>query len=197
MKTRWRAVWIAVAVVALATWLARDRILTGLGSYLVDASPPEKADIAVVLAGDPFGHRILTAADLVQKGYVPVVLVSGPGGEYDLHECDLAIPFAVNRGYPPSYFAHFEHEARSTAGEAAVIVPELRRRNAHTVLLVTSNFHTRRAGALFRRAAPDLTIITIAALDQFYRPDDWWRGREGQKIFLTEWEKTVGTWLGL
>ncbi len=197
MKTRWRAVWIAVAVVALATWLARDRILTGLGSYLVDASPPEKADIAVVLAGDPFGHRILTAADLVQKGYVPVVLVSGPSGEYDFHESDLAIPFAVKRGYPPSYFVHFEHEARSTAGEAAVIVPELRRRNAHKVLLVTSNFHTRRAGVLFRRAAPDLTIITIAAPDQFYRPDDWWRGREGQKTFLTEWEKTVGTWLGL
>jgi uncharacterized SAM-binding protein YcdF (DUF218 family) len=197
MKTRWRAVWIAVAVVALAAWLARDRILTGLGSYLVDASPPEKADIAVVLAGDPFGHRILTAADLVQKGYVPVVLVSGPSGEYDFHESDLAIPFAVKRGYSPSYFEHFEHEARSTAGEAAVIVPELRRRNAHTVLLVTSNYHTRRAGLLFRRAAPDLTIITIAAPDQFYRPDDWWRGREGQKTFLTEWEKTVGTWLGL
>ena len=151
----------------------------------------------MVLAGDPFGHRILTAADLVQKGYVPVVLVSGPSGEYDFHESDLAIPFAVKRGYSPSYFEHFEHEARSTAGEAAVIVPELRRRNAHTVLLVTSNYHTRRAGLLFRRAAPDLTIITIAAPDQFYRPDDWWRGREGQKTFLTEWEKTVGTWLGL
>jgi uncharacterized SAM-binding protein YcdF (DUF218 family) len=197
VKSRRSALFVFVVLVALATWLARDRILTGLGSYLVDASPPEKADIAVVLAGDPFGHRILTAADLVQNGYVPVALVSGPGGEYGLHECDLAIPFAVKHGYPASDFAHFENEARSTAEEAAAIVPELRRRNAHKVLLVTSNYHTRRAGALFRRAAPDLTIIAIAAPDQFYRPDDWWRGREGQKTFLTEWEKTVGTWLGL
>lgn len=197
MKTRWRAVSVAVVLVALATWLARDRILTGLGSYLVDASPPEKADIAVVLAGDPFGHRILTAGDLVRNGYVPVVLVSGPGGEYDFHECDLAIPFAVKRGYPVSYFAHFENDARSTADEAAAIVPELRRRNVHKVLLVTSNFHTRRAGLLFRRAAPELTIITIAAPDEYFRPDGWWRSREAQKTFLTEWEKTVSVWLGL
>jgi uncharacterized SAM-binding protein YcdF (DUF218 family) len=196
MKTRWK-VWIAVAVLAVGVWLAHDRILSGLGGYLISASPPEKADIAVVLAGDAFGHRILTAADLAKNGYVPVVLVSGPGGEYGYHECDLAIPFAVKHGYAESSFAHFENDARSTAGEAAVIVPELRRRNVHKVLLVTSNFHTRRAGALFRRAAPDLTIVTIAAPDENYTANGWWHNREARKTFLTEWEKTVGVWLGL
>ena len=185
-----------VVLIALGAWVTRDRIMTALGNHLVSASPPEKADIAVVLAGDAFGHRILTAADLVKNGYVPVVLVSGPGGEYDFHECDLAIPFAMKRGYPASDFAHLEHDARSTAEEAAVIVPELRRRNAHKVLLVTSNYHTRRAGALFRRAAPDLTIVTISAPDEHFTPEAWWHSREGQKTFLMEWEKTVGVWLG-
>lgn len=186
-----------MVLAALGAWAAHDRILAGLGEYLVQGSPPEKADIAVALGGDPYGHRILTAAELVKNGYVPVVLVSGPGGVYDLHECDLAIPFAVRRGYPEAYFAHFEHSARSTAEEAAAIVPELRRRNVHKVLLVTSNFHTRRAGLLFRRAAPDITFVTIAAQDEYYRPDSWWHSREAQKTFLAEWEKTVWTWLGL
>jgi uncharacterized SAM-binding protein YcdF (DUF218 family) len=197
MKNRWRALGVVVVLVALAGWLAHDRILGALGGYLVSASPPEKADIAVVLAGDPYGHRILTAAELVKQGYVPVALVSGPAGVYDLHECDLAIPFAVRRGYPASDFAHFENFARSTAEEAAAIVPELRRRSAHKVLLVTSNYHTRRAGAIFRRAAPDLTIITIAAPDEYYRPESWWHSRDAQKIFLTEWEKTGAVWLGM
>ena len=197
MKFRRRTLLAAVVVLVLAGWLERDRILGALGGYLVAASPPQKADIAVVLAGDSSGSRILTAADLVKNGYVPLVLVSGPGGEYDLHECDLAIPFAVKRGYPASYFAHFEHNARSTAEEVAVIVPELRRRNVHKVLLVTSNFHTRRASELFRRAAPDLTVIAIAAPDEYFTPDGWWHNREGQKTFLTEWEKTVAVWLGL
>lgn len=189
--------WTVAAVLAFAGWLAHDRILGALGRYLVDAAPPEKADIAVVLAGDAYGHRILTAADLVRNGYAPLVLVSGPGGEYDFHECDLAIPFAVKRGYPESYFAHFEHNARSTAEEAEAIVPELRRRNVHKALLVTSNFHTRRAGGIFRRAAPDMTIVTIGAPDEYFTPGGWWHSREGEKTFLVEWEKTVASWVGL
>jgi uncharacterized SAM-binding protein YcdF (DUF218 family) len=197
MKIRWRGVWTIVAVAVVIAGLAHERVLGAMGSFLVQASPPEKADIAVVLAGDSFGNRILTAAQLAKDGYVPVVLVSGPGGEYDLHECDLAIPFAVRHGYPESYFAHFEHNARSTREEADVIVPELRRRNVHKVLLVTSNFHTRRAGALFRSAAPEMTIVTIAAPDENFTPHGWWHKREGQKTFLVEWEKNVAGWLGI
>lgn len=197
MKTRWRVVWAAVAVVAIAGWLARDRMLTAMGSYLVQASPPEKADIVVVLAGDSFGNRILTGAQLVKDGYAPLVLVSGPGGEYGLHECDLAIPFAIRHGYPESYFVHFEHNARSTREEAAVIVPELRRRNVHKFLLVTSNFHTHRAGEIFRKAAPDMKIVTVAAPDESFTTDGWWHKRESEKTFLMEWEKTVAVWMGL
>ena len=197
MSLRRRALVALILALALGAWFERVRVLTALGSFLVSASPPEKADIAVVLAGDSSGSRILTAAALERSGYVPLVLVSGPAGEYDYHECDLAIPFAVKRGYPESYFAHAEYNAKSTGEEAANLVPELRRRNVHRVLLVTSTYHTRRATAVFRRAAPDLTIVTVAAPDQYFTPDGWWHNREGRKTFLTEWEKNVGGWLGL
>src|SRR5207237_6224458 len=128
--------------------------------------PPQKADSALVLAGDAFGKRILTAAELVRQGYTPRVLVSGPGGAYDFHECELAIAFAVKRGYPESYFLHFEHDARSTEEEARATVPELRRLGASRVLLVTTDFHTRRAGKIFRSAAPDMTFDVVAAPDR-------------------------------
>ena len=62
------------------------------------------ADIAVVLAGDYYGNRVLRAAELVKQGYVPNVLVSGPHMLYGFYECDLEIPFAVQRGYPESWF---------------------------------------------------------------------------------------------
>jgi len=171
--------------------------MTAMGSYLVRAETPRKADLAVVLAGGPDGLRILTAARLVKDGYAPVALVSGPSGVYGWYECDLAIPFAVKRGFPEGYFAHVEHNAKSTAEEAQAVVPEIRRRGAKTVLLVTSNYHTRRAANLFRAAAPDLTFIPIAAPDQDFTPDTWWHSREGQKTFLMEWEKTIAVWVGL
>jgi uncharacterized SAM-binding protein YcdF (DUF218 family) len=172
-------------------------MLDALGAYLVQAGPPEKADAALVLAGDGWGYRVLTAAQLERDGFVPKVLVSGPNGAYGLYECDLAIPFAVKRGYPESYFVHMEHSARSTVTEAQAVLPVIRQMGLKRIIVVTSNFHTRRAGAIFRKAAPDLTILVVAAPDENFTTDGWWHNREGQKTFLYEWEKTVANWIGL
>jgi uncharacterized SAM-binding protein YcdF (DUF218 family) len=173
------------------------RIFGAMGAFLVQADPPQKAVVALVLSGDEWGHRILTAAQLARDGYVSKVMVSGPDGVYGNHECDLAIPFAVKRGYPESYFIHVEHSARSTLAEAQAVLPEIRRAGYKRVAVVTSNYHTRRAGRIFRAAAPDLTILMIAAPDEHFTPDGWWHSRDAKKIFLSEWEKTVANWLGI
>ena len=82
MRSRSRAAWAVVAaVVLLAAVLLlaaalHTQILGGLGSYLVQAGPPEKADAALVLAGDNSGNRILTAVELMRQGYVRKVVVS-------------------------------------------------------------------------------------------------------------------------
>ena len=200
MKSRSRAAWATLLLLATALALAaalRTQILSGFGSYLVQAGPPEKADVAFVLAGDSSGNRILTGAELMRQGYVRKVVVSGPGGNYGLHECDLAIPFAVKKGYPESYFEHAEHFAHSTAEEARATLPQLRRDGYHRIVLVTSDYHTRRAAKVFRTAAPDLTFFVVAAPDPYFSAGGWWHNREGQKTFLTEWEKTVATWFGM
>jgi len=197
VKSRSLAAWAIGAGLVLLAAALHTQILSGFGSYLVKAGPPEKADAAFVLAGDSSGNRILTGAELVRQGYVPKVVVSGPGGDYGLHECDLEIPFAVKKGYPASYFEHAEHFAHSTAEEARAVLPRLRRDGYRRILLVTSDYHTRRAAKAFRAAAPDLTFIVVAAPDPYFSAGGWWHSREGQKTFLTEWEKTVATWIGL
>lgn len=173
------------------------RILTALGGYLQNTDPVSKADAALVLDGDGTGNRILKGAQLVRDGYVPVVLVSGASANYDLHSCDLAIPFAVKRGYPESYFEHLESDAHSTEEEARETIKVLRHKGLHRILLVTSSFHTRRAAALFRAKASDITFVVVAAPDEYFSPNGWWHTREGRKTFLYEWEKTIATWLGI
>ena len=189
------ALGLAAAVIAL--YLARAPLLTAAGSYLVQASPPVKADVALVLAGDGRGNRILKAAQLVRDGYVPKVLVSGPDGNYGFYECDLEIPFAVKAGYPESYFVHFENTARSTREETDAAAQALRKLGAHRVLLVTSDYHTRRAGGLYHAAAPDLEITVVAAPDTYFSADGWWKNREGQKTAFYEWVKTITSWVNL
>jgi uncharacterized SAM-binding protein YcdF (DUF218 family) len=150
-----------------------------------------------VLAGDYSGNRILTAGDLVRRGFASKALVSGPSGEYGLHETDLAIPFAVRHGYPESYFIPLPNDARSTAAEADDMIAALGRFHAHTIDIVTSNYHTRRAGNIYHAKRPDLQIRVIAAPDPYFTPDGWWKTRDGRKTFLLEWMKTVATWLGM
>jgi len=186
-----------VAGLALLAAIFHKPVLGAIGSYLVRAELPEKADIGFVLAGDSYGHRIRTAGDMVRAGYVPKVVVSGPSGFYGFHECDLAIPYAVKAGYPEAYFLHFENEARSTELEAKAASQELHRLGVHKVLLITSDYHTRRAGKMFRAAMPDLQFVVVAAPDQNFRADGWWLNREARKTTLLEWTKTAAAWFGI
>ena len=65
------------------------------------------------------------------------------------------------------------------------------------MLLVTSDYHTRRAGKIFRHQAPDMTFDVVSAPDEYFTTDGWWHDREGRKTFLIEWMKTVAEWFGL
>jgi uncharacterized SAM-binding protein YcdF (DUF218 family) len=192
-----RSVAVVASIGAVLAFAFSAHILSALGGYLEKADPLDKADIALVLDGDGTGSRILTAAKLVRDGYAPKTLVSGASANYGLHSCDLAIPFAVKQGYPEAYFEHLESSARSTEEEARFAVAALHARKIHRVLLVTSNYHTRRATGLFRKQAPDIAFIAVAAPDEYFSPGGWWHSREGRKTFLYEWEKTVATWMGI
>jgi uncharacterized SAM-binding protein YcdF (DUF218 family) len=182
---------LAAAAVAHPLWLA------ALGRWLVRAEPPVPADAVLVLAGDYSGHRILKGAELVRQGFAPRAFVSGPAGHYGAHECDLAIPFAVARGYPAGYFVPLPHSGRSTREEAQLLLPELRRRGVRKLLVVTSDYHTRRAGTLFRRFASGMDIVIVAETDTGFDPGRWWKTREGRKCVFYEFTKIAADRLNL
>ena len=185
------AVSILVLLLTYTIWMS------WMGAFLVHADTPSHADFIVVLAGDLYGNRILRGAELVKQGYASKVLVSGPAGIYGLHECDLAIQFVVSHGYPASWFIPVPHSSHSTEEEGRAIFPVLQELQAHTVLVVTSDYHTRRAFRTLHRQWPGIDIHMIAAGDEFFSPDGWWHNREGRKTFLLEWSKTFATALGM
>jgi uncharacterized SAM-binding protein YcdF (DUF218 family) len=191
----------ACLLLAAAAILSRSLWLPVLGYALIHDDGPAKADIAVVLAGDSWGHRIEKAAELIRQGYVPAALISGPAGFYGLHESDYAIAYAVRQGFPAQWFIALPSSALSTREEARVVLAELRRRNVRSFLLVSSNYHTARARRIFLAAERAMTgapaMRTVAAPDEHFRPDSWWRNREAQKTVFFEWSKTFATAVGL
>jgi uncharacterized SAM-binding protein YcdF (DUF218 family) len=192
---------IALTLIVVAGFLAATRTLwlSALGGALVRDDGPAKADMAVVLAGDQWGNRVLRGAELARQGYVPRVLVSGPP-YYGTSESELAIDFAVAHGNPREWFVSLPLHADSTREEAAIVLGELERRNIHSFLLVTSDYHTGRAGRLYRealrRSHSTLQMRVVAAPDKDFRAGSWWKSREGQKTVFYEWCKTVAAAVG-
>ncbi len=190
----------AVAGLSAAILLAaifHSAWLTWLGSRLVEQQAPDRRDVVIVLGGDHRGGRILKAAELACRGYAPHVLVSGSGEIYGKHESDLAVAFAVEKGFREQLFWKLHYPAASTRDEARAVIRQLHQLHIRNFLLVTSSFHTHRAANIFRDEAPDLPFRVIASSDPDFTPGSWWKTREGQKVFVTEWTKTVANWFGI
>ena len=179
---------VVLIVFAIAfRWL----VFPELGNILVRVDSPAPAQVAVVLAGDHWGNRIVRGAELKRDGLVDKVLVSGGPGMYGFHESDLAIRFAVARGFPAGDFEALQEDVHSTQEEAHSIAEGLKRRGIKTALIVTSDYHTMRAGRIWRYVAPWLDLRMIAAPDRFFRRERWWYDRESSKSVFSEWTKFV------
>lgn len=177
--------------------LAWKPCFRALGEFLVDADVPKSAQAVVVLAGDFSGNRILKAAELVRDGFAPKVIVSGPDRYYGRSEADLAIEFAIRRGFPAPSFEPVVHQADSTREEAQVIWALLRKEGIRRFLVVTSDFHTRRTKRVYRSVAEGAQFRVIAAPVWNFSPDSWWISRPARKIFFMEWTKTLADWMGI
>jgi uncharacterized SAM-binding protein YcdF (DUF218 family) len=179
-----------------AIWLFRASLLTAAGNALVENDSPQKAQAVVVLGGDDYGTRTLKAAELVRAGYAPYAIVSGPPSLLE-PESDRNIEFARRKGYPVSLFRSVPNDSDSTRSEAAFLSKYLQRQGIHKILLVTSNFHTRRAAHLVRMQDARLLVIVVPASDRYFTPDGWWKSRSGLKTFFLETSKTIATWFGI
>jgi len=178
-------------------WLLRAPDFRAAGSLFISDGPPVKADYILVLAGDGVGNRILKGAELAREGYAPAVLVSNGARYYGHTESELATEFAIQHGYSPDLLITCLWNANSTVEEGKRAIAELRRRGAHKVDIVTTLWHTARAGRIYRRLAPDLEIHMVGAFDRNWHDGAWWIDREGRKTFFMEGSKTVADFLGM
>ena len=147
----------AILVFALSTpfWIGAS------GRWLVADDGPAKADAVLVLAGDYSGRRLRKGTELLKQGYVPKVFVSGPSEHFGQTEDQLAIALMVREGANADWYIGLPSDASSTLDEARLLLPVIRKHGVKKLLLVTSNYHTRRSGRIFRRAAPDLDVLYV------------------------------------
>jgi DUF218 domain-containing protein len=152
---------------------------------VVDA--PRPSDVIVVLAGET-DRRPARALELLQQGYGKRVLIDVPAESniYTFTQLDLAqkyvqsLPQAAAVSVCPIV-------GLSTKAETQDVEKCLTRMNAGTVLIVTSEFHTRRALSIFRRELRGRTFAMAAAYDSAQFGTHWWTHRQWAKTVVDEW----------
>lgn len=169
-------------------YLARHPLLRLAGSFWIVDEEPANSDVIVILSDDNFkADRAARAAELFKSGFAPRVLASGRflrpyASVAELEQHDL-----TDRGVPAAAVVRLTHSAGNTREEAVAISRELSSHGWKRVLLVTSNYHTRRSRYICERLFPAGTILRVVATrDSEYDPDDWWNSRVGLKIFFHE-----------
>jgi uncharacterized SAM-binding protein YcdF (DUF218 family) len=177
-----------VIVLCAVLYFARGPILRFAGETWVVEDPLDRADAIIVLSDDNFyADRATHAADLYRHGMAPVVVASGRrlrpyAGIAELMEHDL-----IERGVPKDKIVRISHNAENTREEAQALAQQALERKWRSVIVVTSNYHTRRARYIFLHVFPAQTQVRVSgAQDGDFDPQHWWQSRKSLKEFTRE-----------
>jgi uncharacterized SAM-binding protein YcdF (DUF218 family) len=179
---------VCLVVFLVLLYLVRHPILRYFGESLVIDEPSAHADAIIVLSDDNFyGDRASRAAELSRQDVAPVVVASGRrlrpfAGIGELMEHDL-----VERGVPKNKIVRFDHTAADTIEEAKLLEKFAAEKRWRSVIIVTSNYHTRRVRYIFGKIFPSSIAVSVAsARDADFDPERWWEKRKSTALFAHE-----------
>jgi len=184
--------WLIVALLFLllcwAVYLVRAPILRFVGESWIVEDPLERSDAIIVLSDDNFyADRATRAAELFRRNMAPEVVASGRRLRPFAGIAELMVHDLSERGVPKDKIEAFAHDADSTREEAQALVQLAARKKWRSVIVVTSNYHTRRTRYIFTRIFPSVIRVRVAsAHDGDFDPERWWQYRKGIKQLTKE-----------
>lgn len=160
------------------------------GRFLVVDSP-QPSDVILVLAGET-DHRPLRGIELLEKGYAGRLIIDVPAEArmYGFTDVELAQQY-VQHLARPSAVSICPITGLSTRDESHDAAKCLAREEGSRILVVTSDYHTRRALNIFRHEVRGKSFTVAAAYNSEEFGVRWWSHRQWAKTCLQEWTKWV------
>jgi uncharacterized SAM-binding protein YcdF (DUF218 family) len=182
-----------LSLLCFGVYLARRPLMRFAANWWIVEDHLQRADAIVVLGDDNFyGDRATRAAEIFRQGLAPLVIASGRRLRPSADVAELIAHDLAGRGIPMEHIVRFTHDAASTIEEAQQLAGFVRQRNMKSLILVTSNYDTRRARYIFCRIFPqDIELSVASARDGDFDPDRWWEKRSSVKELAREWSAFV------
>jgi uncharacterized SAM-binding protein YcdF (DUF218 family) len=195
--------WILGFIVGL-TFLALVSLRWG-GELLVADDPlPTSADASIILQGSTTGEkaRIAGAVRLLQQGVTKEALLSVPPESYWGEPIPPVATAYLQKNYGAQIadrvdFCIVGPGVDSTEEEAAALDKCIRQHDWKSIVVVTSNYHSRRAGIIWRKTIkkldPSVHLWMHEVSDPEFNPHGWWHVRLYAKTWFFEFTKLIWT----
>lgn len=158
--------------------------LSHAGGILI-INRPTPADAILVLSGDYYG-RMPRAIELYKQRYGKQIVVDEDASHKfygrtlaERRQQELAGDPSIKTVVCPIHGA-------TTSAESGDVARCLDSLGARSVLIVTSDFHTRRALSIMRGRIPSIHW-SVASAKTDYDPSGWWERSSSAEIFSEEW----------
>jgi uncharacterized SAM-binding protein YcdF (DUF218 family) len=171
---------------------------------LIREAPLEKADAILVLGGSAtYKERAREAARLMREGRAQLVLITnddtrGPWSsteQRNLYFYERSLEEVTNAGVPGTSIEILTKPVTSTYEEAERTRDYAQQHELHSVLIVTSAYHSRRAlwvfSRVFRNTGIRIGLISVKPGNESPRPATWWLSLRGWRLVPTEYVKMI------
>ena len=196
-------IFLVVILILLAVgFFAYKPLLRAAGNFLVVSDPVTPADAIVVLAGgDP--ARPLEAVRIYKAGIAPWVVVtteSLPRVFEQLKKDGIVlnqtfenyVKVIAGYGVPQDHILRIETPVADTLDEMQRVRKLAQQRGWKRLVIVTSNFHTRRSRMAARYVLePEFYVAVVPSIQDSFDPSAWWQTQAGARTFTIEAEKLV------
>jgi uncharacterized SAM-binding protein YcdF (DUF218 family) len=186
----------ALLILWLAAWSA--------AKLLMVSAPLPHADVIMIMAGSAvFKERTQRAAELYRQGRASKIILTNDnqqGGwvsdeQRNIAYQELAARYLRRFGVPDEAIETLPEPVSSTYEEAHLLRRYAEDRGLHSILIVTSAYHSRRALSTLRQTfAPSGIAIGLDAVppgQQAPRPALWWLYPRGWQMVPGEYVKMI------
>lgn len=161
----------------------------GLTQYLLVEPTVEKADAIIAVSGGDTTGRAQKAIELYQQNYAPLLIFSGAAADPSSpSNARVMEKLAIKSGVPAGDIRidEFSRDTKENAlGVKNILI------DSKKIILVTSEYHQKRAHKELQLVLPKTTILDAPAKDKDWNKYTWWLTPYGWWVTIGEVAKNV------
>jgi hypothetical protein len=197
-KKKWLVFTMVTVVALLLLFIFKNNILRGAGNFLIAEDDLKPSTYAFVLSGGPW-DRGNEAVNIFKRKFADTLVCTGENIPHDFKalglnmlESEITEKNMLNQDVPKSNILLIR-KGTSTQEESEEILAFCKKRAVKQIIVISTDFHTRRIQQVFKKKFrhEGIEVIVRAAPGSSYDAQQWWKSENGLIALNNEYIKQL------